>query len=159
DVNARYPMTQDYEANPEIVFMCNISNLAITNTSRFNVDTLLWALYEENDLRTQAYFIETGGRRVCNVSYRGSAALFTGIALGEILLNRAGCNARMGNTKAALSDFNHLLSQRYKKQGFSPLDIKDDDVLLRMILTERRKELLMRGTRWEDLRRLNKDSR
>lgn len=159
DVNARYPMTQDYEANPEIVFMCNISNLAITNTSRFNVDTLLWALFEENDLRTQAYFFETGGRRVFKGSYRGSAAFFTGIALDEILLIRAECNARLGNTNAALSDLNHLLSHRYKKQGFSPLDSKDDEVLLRMILTERRKELLMRGTRWEDLRRLNKDGR
>jgi len=159
DIDARYPMTQNYEENPEIVFMCNINNLAITNTSRFNVDTLLWAMYEEDDLRKQVYFFETGGRRVFKGSYRGSAAFFTGMALDEVLLNRAECSVRLGNLNMALNDLNRLLSHRYKKEGFSPLDIGDSDLLLRRILHERRKELLMRGTRWEDLRRLNRDER
>jgi len=39
------------------------------------------------------------------------------------------------------------------------VDEQDADRLLRIILEERRKELIFRGLRWPDLKRLNKDSK
>lgn len=52
---------------------------------------------------------------------------------------------------------NSLLTERYKAGSFTPLIASDAANALQMILQERRKELLFRGIRWPDLRRLNLD--
>jgi hypothetical protein len=57
-----------------------------------------------------------------------------------------------------MADLNTLLSNRWNS-SFVPRTAANAAEALAIILTERRKELPFRGTRWTDLRRLNKDSR
>jgi hypothetical protein len=60
-------------------------------------------------------------------------------------------------------DLNTLIERRWKKKGdeinFIPFTASTETEALTKILEERRKELVTRGLRWSDLRRLNMDPR
>jgi hypothetical protein len=84
--------------------------------------------------------------------------LFGGLATDELYLIRAECKVRAGNLSAALSDLNKLLRSRWKGK-YQDIVLQDQEAVLSIILKERRKELVFRGLRWGDLRRLNRDSR
>ena len=88
-------------------------------------------------------------------TYTGSAFPFTGIATDEVYLMRAECNVRLGNLSTATRDLNHLLLNRFKAGTYKPVQYNNAQDLLVLILKERRKELLWRGLRFLDLRRLN----
>jgi hypothetical protein len=89
-------------------------------------------------------------------TYGGDANYnFAGLALNELYLICAEAKVRTGKPGEALQYLNTLLSNRYDAT-FKPLTITDNDLLLRTIITEKRKELPFTGNiRWEDLRRLN----
>lgn len=160
DINERYSFPQDLEMNPEILYFCNIPNIAITNISRFDVDKDLLSSYADDDLRRHVYwFNHNSGRIVFKGSYLGYGAFFTGLATDEVLLTRAECYARLGELPMALMDLNKLLKNRFDKDFFMPIKSENADHILKIILEERKKELVLRGTRWEDLRRLNKEDR
>jgi hypothetical protein len=80
-------------------------------------------------------------------------------------LIRAECLARGGDKTAAMNDLNTLLRARWAKDPITGASLYvdqtaiDADNALRIILNERRKELVLRATRWIDLRRLNQDPR
>src|SRR5690606_15811140 len=84
----------------------------------------------------------------------GGYALFSGIATNEQLLNRVERYARTGNYDIARADWVRLLDKRYRL--WKVLDIHDEE-LLSAILEERRKDLLFRGIRWMDIKRLNRE--
>lgn len=123
-----------------------------------NIPATLYELYEENDLRKGIYFKNTADGIIFKASY-GYYNLFGGIATDEIYLTRAEGNARSGKIDVAMEDLNTLLSKRWKTGTFVPLTASNAEEALRIILLERRKELILRGIRWFDLRRLNKDPR
>lgn len=119
------------------------------------VDDSLVETYDENDLRRELFFLEQGdGRHVFQGSYSGSQALFSGITTAEIYLTRAECSARMGDANSALADLSVLLSKRYVNGQFDLPMLESAGELIRFILNERRKELVFRGMRWIDLRRM-----
>ncbi|AIM36177.1 hypothetical protein KO02_05310 [Sphingobacterium sp. ML3W] len=127
------------------------------------VDPELYEMYADNDYRKQLYFQhndadpETYGFRG---SYDNSSAInFIGLTTGETYLIRAECAVRINRKNQALADINMLLSHRLKVAEFLPITESDPDKLLRIILGERRKELMFRGRRWSDLKRLNQDVR
>ena len=127
---------------------------------RWYVDSNLIALYDANDLRKSLYFVNnsyTQGNVFVGDYSRNY--YFTGIAVDELYLLRAEASARMGQITEAMSDLNTLLVQRYKTGTFTPLSASNPTEALTKILLERRKELVMRGERWMDLRRLNTDPR
>ena len=49
------------------------------------------------------------------------------------------------------------MSKRWKTGTFNPFTASDPTEALALILQERRKELLMRGLRWMDIKRLNEE--
>ncbi|HEY0612050.1 MAG TPA: RagB/SusD family nutrient uptake outer membrane protein [Chitinophaga sp.] len=132
-------------------------------TSLCRIDTLLYAAYTGNDLRRQIYFSNNTGFIVFKGDYSGLGTtvsninIFTGIVTDEMYLVKAECNARAANTAAAMQALNALLLTRWKTGTFVPLTATGPADALQKILTERRKELLFRGARWSDLRRLKDD--
>ncbi|MBO9594324.1 MAG: RagB/SusD family nutrient uptake outer membrane protein [Niabella sp.] len=82
------------------------------------------------------------------------AAYFT---TEEVLLNRAEAVLRSdgGTVSDALADINALRSTRYT--NYAPLQESDytKETLLKLVMDERRKELLNEGFRWFDVKRLN----
>jgi tetratricopeptide (TPR) repeat protein len=118
----------------------------------------LYNSYDDNDLRKVLFFHKLSeGNYSFKGSYDGGATPFTGIATDELFLIRAECRARAGNIEAAMQDLNTLLVTRYKTGTFVPTTAASVSAALDLILNERRKELIGRGLRWSDLRRLNKD--
>lgn len=147
--------------NPETIYQSQfiatnvLRGLSISNCI---VDSNLYRSYEANDLRSIIFYRPhpTLGNINPKGSYTGTNQLFTGLATDEVYLIRAECEARLGNTQAAMDDLNTLLIKRWKANTFIPLSAPNADSALRVILIERRKELPFRGLRWTDLRRFNK---
>ena len=148
--------------NDEVIFDSRTSVPSGLAQTKARIDPLLQQSYHNNDLRRTIFFkSNTDGTVAFKGNYTGlsSAVMFTGIATDEMLLNRAECMARQGKVTLALQDLNLLLSKRYKTGTFMPVQSSDQEVVLSLILTERRKELLFRTIRWSDLRRLNLEPR
>src|SRR5690606_29084990 len=146
--------------NGETLFYALSYGYTIINPKYACVDTELYESYEEHDLRKRAFFNDNGnGTYSYKGSYMGNTGngFFVGLAVDELFLIRAECLARSGKTVEAMEKLNHLLRHRWSSEHFSPLTVSDNEECLKLILKERRKELLSRGVRWSDLRRLNKD--
>lgn len=142
--------------NEEIIFFTEMNVLiSLPTYTRAKIDTVLYASYATDDIRKQAYFELNSGYYRFKGSYAGSSRYFTGIATDELYLIRAECRARMGEKEQALEDLNTLLSKRWKAGTFVDLTASSPEEALHLILTERRKELIFRGLRWIDIKRLN----
>ncbi|RYY11329.1 MAG: RagB/SusD family nutrient uptake outer membrane protein, partial [Chitinophagaceae bacterium] len=152
---ANFPVT---DANVEVLFYAYVSNAPISRQANANVDQELVKQYHKDDLRRVIYLRDNGnGNFVFKGNFTASSALFGGPSVNEMYLNRAECLARANQLNAALDDLNTLMVSRWNKNFTYPrYQSTDQATVLNWILTERRKELLMRGIRWLDLRRLNK---
>lgn len=153
--SANYPFTI---FNKETTFYMQLGSSTLT-AAYSSVDTLLYRTYDDNDLRKVVFFKMTNSIINFKGQYTGSNNLFGGIATDEMYLVRAECLAREGKIAEALADINLLLSKRYKSTSFMPLSETNISNLLDLILLERRKELLFRGLRWMDIKRLNLEGR
>jgi hypothetical protein len=158
DKTASIPFT-DY--NQELIFTA-ITNLTyFTVVMRFGnamIDSGLIKMYSDTDLRKTFFFRADKGAYFMNKGYNGSGYYpFTGVAVDEVYLIKAECLARSGNLKPALDMINTLLKKRYATGTFTAYSSGNRDSVLNIILTERRKELVWRGLRWTDIRRLNKE--
>ncbi len=85
----------------------------------------------------------------------------------EVLFNRIECNIIFNNIDAAVSDFNVLFAKRYSGTNNQATmeslrafigaadepSFSNQDVLLNVLLLEKRKEFLMQGLRWFDAKR------
>jgi tetratricopeptide (TPR) repeat protein len=135
-----------------------VANIPSRNTA-INPD--LFNLYDTNDLRRTLLFKvnHTSGAITFKGSYSGIGAhnSFCGIATDEVYLIQAECLSRLKKNQEATNSINELLKHRYKNGTFIPVDGLTDNTLTNYIITERRKELVFRGTRWSDLRRLNQE--
>lgn len=153
-VAAAFPFKQ---FNKEIIFYTEQNNIFLLHLPSFSfVDSFLYAHYSDADIRKKAFFQGSGNNQIYKGSYSPSSnTLFSGLAVDEMYLIRAECRLREGNIQAALDDYNFLKSSRYVTGGYMPLI--DGTHLLDSILLERRKELLFRGLRWMDIKRLNKE--
>lgn len=126
------------------------------------MDTLLYRSFEEDDLRKLAYFKSGAGGAM---GFKGNYAVpsnawesvspFCGVSVDEMYLIRAECLARAGKLQEAQADLNKLLTNRYRSGRFRPYQLNTAKEVLDLVLRERRKELIFRGLRWSDIKRLN----
>jgi tetratricopeptide (TPR) repeat protein len=162
DPNATDPFTR---FNVEDLFHSGVVGTSALGVTNNRVDTMLFASYGLNDLRKSLFFKVNGTGAAAYYTFKGSydgttaGSLFNGPAVDEMYLIRSECFARTGNVVAALNDLDTLLVKRCKTGTFVPVAATSPDDALNKILVERRKELVGRGQRWFDLRRLNKDPR
>lgn len=164
DATLTYPFRGGAQNHKEVIFACKIVGDPVTAyTFRSNIAYIpsdLYDLFSDFDLRKKVFFGKRNGLISYKGSYDGQANCFGGLATDELYLIRAENNAREGKLDEALMDINTLLINRWdKNQTFVPLSSTDPEQVLNFVLTERRKELLFRGLRWTDLRRLNMEGR
>lgn len=130
------------------------------STANIQVNPTVYNLYSDDDLRKQVYFNVTDLGVFFKGNYSGNSfGLFNGTATDEIYLIRAECYARKNKIPEAMADLNALLTTRWKPGTYLPYTATTIDDAMNKILVERRKELLFRGIRWTDLRRLNKEAK
>ncbi|MGB3105015.1 RagB/SusD family nutrient uptake outer membrane protein [Sphingobacterium siyangense] len=140
--------------NKETTFYMELKATILSNAYS-NIDSVLYRSYDSNDLRKQAYFKVLNNVINFKGQYSGSTLLFGGVATDEIYLIRAECLARAGKLVEAQADLNKLLATRYKAETYKPYLLTEAREVLKVILSERRKELVYRGLRWIDIKRLN----
>jgi len=158
--------------NKEVIFHTVMVNSPLLNPgSESNpiarINPAIVSQYELNDLRRIVFLKQNKTAGVFDGTYRftgnyeqsSGATLFNGLATDELYLTRAECYARLGNISAAMNDLNTLLKTRWLAGTYVNKVALNADEALVIILAERRKELLMRGQRWTDLRRLNREGR
>ncbi|WP_316814317.1 RagB/SusD family nutrient uptake outer membrane protein [Pedobacter heparinus] len=150
--NAAFPITR---FNAEVIFHSTFY-YGIFNPSRMNIVPELLNEYTIGDCRKTVFFGPSGLN--FKGSYNGDRSLFGGLATDEMYLIRAEAKARAGVLPAALDDLNTLRRNRWTGT-YTELNSPDPSTVLNHVLKERRKELLFRGIRWADLRRLNRESR
>lgn len=167
DVENPFPFTR---YNKEVIFHSILGNSTFLSpgSPAFNVakiDDNLVNSYAEGDLRG-TFFISANAevnagsfRFTGNYEPTTNSNLFNGLAVDELYIIRAECYARAGNAGLAMADLNTLLRTRWATGSYTDMTATSSDDALVKVLTERRKELLMRAQRWTDLRRLNKDER
>jgi hypothetical protein len=161
DFNTLDPTSQQpipYPGNPEMVYDCEMANYGGLAFESY-VDSSLYQSYDSNDLRKSIFFTFDGTYyKFLPGNYYPYYAPFNGIATDEIYLTRAECFARLGDLTSSLADLNVLLSKRYNAASFTSVVYSSAEAVISRILLERRRELLFRGTRWLDLRRINRDA-
>ncbi|OJX54851.1 MAG: hypothetical protein BGO88_02970 [Flavobacterium sp. 38-13] len=155
-----FPFPTFAAGNPEVVYHCIMTGVTISTNSRMLVPDFLYQMYDTDDLRKTLFFNTSIPSQIKFKGYYTgeNSAIFCGIALNEMYLISAECEARNGNKDASLQHLNKLLNKRYRTGSFTALSAADAKQALAIVLRERRKEIPFNGiSRWIDLRRLNKE--
>ncbi|MEJ5145378.1 RagB/SusD family nutrient uptake outer membrane protein [Sphingobacterium sp. MYb388] len=149
--------------NVEVLFPALTAAAIPMNATTALIDTTLIRSYVENDLRKNIFFRVNNnpkGSYYFKGSYDKSNSLFFGITSSEVYLIKAEAACRVNKVSESLVALNKLLKTRWNHQvPYVGCTETDPNQLLEIILAERRKELIFRGRRWVDLKRLNLDSR
>ena len=155
-----FTFVQNGVGNPEIFFYSTGILPTILANNSYNIDSVLFTSYYSNDLRGHFYFKNNQSDKLLFMgSYSGSFSYFTGFAVDEILLHQAECYARINEGGKALQTLNKLRKHRIQANAYSDLTSSDSQEILKWVLEEKKKELVLRGVRWEELRRLNKENK
>jgi starch-binding outer membrane protein, SusD/RagB family len=156
-----YPFPTYQAGNAEIKFYALTISYNVATLSNMLIDPALYNSYSANDLRrTLFYRTNTDGTRNFRGRYSGAAQNFSGLANNELYLIKAECQVRGGQIADGMVTLNALLTTRFVTNTYQPYSSSNETDALMIILSERRKELPFTGNlRWEDLRRLNQDSR
>lgn len=146
--------------NKEVIFHSQMTGGLLLASTRMRVDSNLMTLYEANDLRRKLFFRQLDDGHFTFVGDYGeelTADMFSGTTTAEMLLIRAESHIRDGEARLAIDDLLQLQKMRYNNADITYLEGMSDSSILHEILLERRKELVFRGIRWSDIRRLNEE--
>lgn len=148
--------------NQEVIYHSIAQPALILASFSARIDSNLYASYSDDDLRKIIFFSPNTGDNLGTYSFQGSyhgnsdvSSIFDGITTGEMYLVRAECYARANNVYAAMADLNTLMEKRWRASDWVPFTAATADEARSLVLSERRKELVFRGQRWPDIRRLN----
>lgn len=154
-------------SNDELIYSKAALNRASTSAGNtfIRIAPALISLYGQNDLRLAIFFNkQADGSYRMKRGYHGAGLYpFVGLATDEVYLIKAECLARKGSHQQAMDYLNQLLVKRWDinatvpARPFQPLVAPNLDAALQLVLRERRKELVWRGARWEDIKRLNRE--
>jgi hypothetical protein len=118
-----------------------------------------------NDLRYTLFTKAGADIPAANFTNRGyykhrlvNQGIYVGPKVPEMMLIKAECEARTGNTASAVGILNALRKKRLTTTGYTDLTAANKDEALQLVIRERRKELMGTGARWFDQRRLQKDN-
>jgi hypothetical protein len=163
NVYAAAPTTYPTKVNdPEIIFS---KTLATAPTTLPLSNDLINLFDPVNDLRYTLFTKPGSDIRAANFTNRGyykhalvNQGIYVGPQVPEMMLIKAECEARAGNTGTTLNILNTLRKKRYTTTGYTDLTAATAAEALQLVITERRKELMGTGNRWYDQRRLQKDN-
>ena len=149
------------QKNPEVIFYA----IPILKTPIFTqngiINKELINLYSTTDLRREKFFkFDAAENAQIKTSYyvNGLAYTFAGLLTTEQYLIKAECLIRKNAFEEGIVLINQLRKFRMSdKVPFIDLTAGNKEEALSIVLEERRRELFMKGLRWFDLRRLNKD--
>ncbi len=124
----------------------------------------LVTLLGTKDLRYQVYTKNGVDIPPANYANRGymkqriiSEGMYVGPCVPEMMLIKAECEARGNNAAAAIDLLNTLRKKRFTPADYADLPVTNSADALKLVIDERRRELMGRGFRWFDQRRLQKD--
>lgn len=145
--------------NDDVIFFAYTGSAAMIASYTANVDSTLYAMYDTDDLRKEVFFDVSDDNAI---EFKGwysgvNSGAFMGMNTPELHLIMAECYARQGEYHSARNSLILLLKNRYAEGNTDFISIIPDSSLLMCVLEERRKELLFRGVRWSDLKRLNQE--
>lgn len=119
----------------------------------FYISQDLFDMYEETDHRKRLFFQKEGDYFTFKGSYSNSRAFFAGLTTDEVYLIKAECLSRLAKEPEAIVSLKYFLDSRYIDYTS---DLNESNVL-DAVLEQRRLQLLFRGLRWQDIRRLNNE--
>lgn len=159
DPNSYDPFLTPGVNHKEVIYYANDANSLNVYFGAAFVPMNLYNSFADNDLRKATFFYDFGGVYSFKGSYNSSVTFgcFVGLSTSEVYLIRAEANARLDNKDIALNALNTLLVNRFQTGTFVPVTAAASSAALDIILEERKKEMLNRGMRWSDLKRLNKE--
>lgn len=136
-----------------VLFSFMLSQSMVTSNNVAFVDSLLVKSYDSTDYRKMFLFPNTAGHHSFKGNYTGTADIFTGIALDEVLLILAEAKVRLGEIEEGLAYLDRLLKKR--TADHMSTESAGMGEALETVLDHRRKTLLFRGQRWLDLKRFS----
>lgn len=144
--------------NVEIIFSYTSDGSPILSEGNGRIAPELFALYSETDRRKALFFTHSALDSLYQFTgdyFKSATRLrFNGTTTPEILLSKAECAIRQDRAAEVVPELYRFLAHRYSKVEVD-LTAMDDTELLHFVLLERRKELVFRGLRWFDIRRLS----
>lgn len=144
--------------NKETIFYSQMLGYSPTLSLGY-VDTILFELYSDDDLRKFLFFGEAdNGYHQFRGAYSENTYLqFSGITSAEMYLIKAECEIRLNRINDGIKTINNLIEKRYRSDSNKLKGNLGKESLLEAVLLERRKELFFRGLRWSDIKRLNRE--
>ena len=138
--------------NKEVIYARFINNAsAASGLYTSGIDTELYDMYDGMDYRKSLYFMFSSNRYIFRGDYGGGmGGTFAGPTLAEMYLIAAESSFRIKKYDQAERYLMELQTNRTSSKHSY-----DESNLLNAILTERRKELVYRGIRFGDVKRLN----
>ncbi|WBL24343.1 RagB/SusD family nutrient uptake outer membrane protein [Zunongwangia sp. HGR-M22] len=146
--------------NPEVI----LSKKLLNTYQGAPLAAELLESYDEEDLRYSIYTVDGSsffpqfeGRGYAINFYSYTNGINVGPSVPEMYLIAAETSARLGEVENAINYLNTLREKRYVTDSEYQLTATDANEALRWTFEERKKELIGRGLRWFDQKRLNLD--